>query len=133
MLCFVNVTLHAVYILYQCCIHTGGGEQRFIGRPGGGAQHQQQYRPQLHQQTRMEGVASMEQDNDIYNEGVIMVSLCIIYPNIITTCDWLATLIVSCSEKSLLFNSNVSLSDMILILMHLTYQTCTTMRVSYNL
>ena len=53
---------------------TGGGEQRFTGRPGGPPQRQQQYRPQ-HQQISMEGVASMEQDTENHDEGVIMVSV----------------------------------------------------------
>ena len=59
--------------LYVCVVCTGGGgEQRFTGRPGSGAQRQQQYRPQMPRQNSMEGVASMEQD-DNSNDGVIMV------------------------------------------------------------
>lgn len=62
-----------LHYIHCVVVSTGGGEQRFTGRPRGGAQRQQQYRPQMQQQNSMEGVASMEQDNDSYNEGVLMV------------------------------------------------------------
>lgn len=70
---------HSPYqvLVYTCVCYVvctgGGGEQRFTGRPGSGAQRQQQYRPQMSRQSSMEGVASMEQDNDSSNDGVIMV------------------------------------------------------------
>ena len=57
------------------CTGGGGGEQRFTGRGGGGAQRQQPYRPQVQKQSSMEGVASMEQDTDSTNDGVIMVRI----------------------------------------------------------
>ena len=71
-ICYESL-VYCVCVLCVVCI--GGGEQRFTGRPGGGAPRQQQYRPPMPRHNSMEGVASMEQDIDSSNDGVIMVTI----------------------------------------------------------